>query len=1132
MSLMVGIIHAAELFPSKIGGMSPYLLSLILISAFAGTLSFFSVADSEQVDAAQWYVNKSFKGNSLFGIEARIITNDWYDTGIKYTPTCSFECHLPIEVKYNGTFMPSSIVFSTANISTVISKLNASDSIAVSEIRWLLNESGNQTFNVTLESCSNVTTNGTEEKICSYSSYSYSKYVESYRWVALPSSVTLEKNKFSAIDIVGRRSLKLGERFQSDVIPSFYGFQFSEFAWWNSSFDYRTNYTISINSPIALPGGDTNAFFPIEVDTATLTTAKMQADCDDNDWVNQTNKEPRWQYENYTSGTYGCDTAKTVQWFYGPVSVTNGTTIMSDYYGYTSDVGKNNASSLNDDILQIIYFSSVGNLSEEGNLTTFTDSSGRLGVGASLAGGVSADSVMVDGLYGKAFYNDGTRTARLSLASQSSLFKNLGQHTSFAVFMVKDTGVSYIWANRVAPEGLAWFIDGANYRCYYNDGQDEPASITTIETNKWYVGACRFSANNRTDAYLLSVEDGFETGSDTAGVGATINAGGGSVMIAGEANDGAGDKLNGYLDFLVHVNRTMDDAEVKATMLLLMTRNYSLISAQSEETVFNAPITSATEPAADPATYLFGRVYNFTATVRDDDGIGDISHVIFETSICGSLRNITASNALSNTSLNSTSSTFNASLRDCGVVSSGAWRWYANDSTSRNNAVLSGTYTIDKASLSNNMTAFINGGRANFTTTYPNVTNATAVFNASGASDLIVHLYHNDTNFTAKNNTYQVFGAGINYLRAGTTQATLENYTVENYTLAQLTMDRGITVRFDNFSDNVSSQVINDTGEFRVFWFDDVNNFGINDLQYYIFSWNASDSDSDGIADAFANDSAVSIANGSWSNVTKVVPAVAENRTIAWRIYTNATTSANTSLVNQNASTTVTFEVTGEPPSISGVASSPSCIEINGPISISWTQDDNNDIQDSYCQFDAPNSGSTNVTSTSQNKGSASCSKGLNETGDWLIEVFATDPVGNRRVSGFSTNVRASGQCGSGGGTQQGGGGGGGSVTQEEVVLIEQCLPGYIYNTTSKECVLKPITEETVPLRRIERSFFEPIQVNGKDLALTLGGRSIDVTPAVLVVIATGAFGIVATAQGKSYVRRLGRFKLSRATKR
>jgi hypothetical protein len=68
-----------------------FIVCLILFNFFLIP----SINAQEQISPSK----SLFKGNSSFGIEANLLTEDKYDTGVAYTPQCLQDCHLPIEFK-------------------------------------------------------------------------------------------------------------------------------------------------------------------------------------------------------------------------------------------------------------------------------------------------------------------------------------------------------------------------------------------------------------------------------------------------------------------------------------------------------------------------------------------------------------------------------------------------------------------------------------------------------------------------------------------------------------------------------------------------------------------------------------------------------------------------------------------------------------------------------------------------------------------------------------------------------------------------------------------------------------------------------------------------------------------------
>lgn len=120
--------------------------------------------------------------------------------GIKYTPNCVEECHLPIKISYFGTgFLglgsPDTIQLSKEEIQHRFIKVNE-DNIRVTDIRIL---QGN-------------------------------------KWVSL-TEATISKNTDFYIDIIGHRTGSRKEK-STDIIPNVLGIEFIELAWWNSTWEF------------------------------------------------------------------------------------------------------------------------------------------------------------------------------------------------------------------------------------------------------------------------------------------------------------------------------------------------------------------------------------------------------------------------------------------------------------------------------------------------------------------------------------------------------------------------------------------------------------------------------------------------------------------------------------------------------------------------------------------------------------------------------------------------------------------------------------------------------------------------------------------------------------------------------
>jgi len=98
--------------------------------------------------------------------------------------------------------------------------------------------------------------------------------------------------------------------------------------WWNSSWAYRQNITITENSGFALTDFQIN----LTINTASLVSAgKMQSDCDDIRFVNSTNSSIDYWIETST-----CNSAATNIWVEVPNIPASGTETIAMYYGNPS----------------------------------------------------------------------------------------------------------------------------------------------------------------------------------------------------------------------------------------------------------------------------------------------------------------------------------------------------------------------------------------------------------------------------------------------------------------------------------------------------------------------------------------------------------------------------------------------------------------------------------------------------------------------------------------------------------------------------------------------------------------------------------------------------------------------------
>lgn len=153
------------------------------------------------------------------------------------------------------------------------------------------------------------------------------------------------------------------EIFESiDAVPVAYGMELSEYAWFNSSWGYKNNYTINSTVSSTL----TNYPAYITMDTATLITAgKMNSSCKDIRVLDSTDTT-QYSYE-IENGT--CNTSSTVVWFKYPSLATGNQTVNIYYGNQLASDGQNSASVWSDYVLVLHFGEIAGNYIDSSNTT-------------------------------------------------------------------------------------------------------------------------------------------------------------------------------------------------------------------------------------------------------------------------------------------------------------------------------------------------------------------------------------------------------------------------------------------------------------------------------------------------------------------------------------------------------------------------------------------------------------------------------------------------------------------------------------------------------------------------------------------------------------------------------------------
>lgn len=239
----------------------------------------------------------------LYNMQFTLLETDKYGTGIKYTPNCLVECHMPIEFKYGGISQPQAKAFNKTMLGWVMNRLNASDDIYVEKVMWLQKKVYSYPDVISEKSCTQITSpNGSVSQACDLTWKKIIRDVQEWEWVEW-SQVSLDKDRVYAVDFVGRRTPKLGF-YAADMIPSFFEFQVKEFAFWNSSYQNRRSFNASLNQVNE----------SLWIDTGLVPGTDIRSDCADLAVTNGVDSNQAGEY-NFAIGTMsesGCRTSGAV----------------------------------------------------------------------------------------------------------------------------------------------------------------------------------------------------------------------------------------------------------------------------------------------------------------------------------------------------------------------------------------------------------------------------------------------------------------------------------------------------------------------------------------------------------------------------------------------------------------------------------------------------------------------------------------------------------------------------------------------------------------------------------------------------------------------------------------------------
>jgi len=209
------------------------------------------------------------------------------------------------------------------------------------------------------ENCSNIYSVNTTNDTCEYSYYGVVGYknVTKWKWKWIKfltkkgKDVTIDisvedlynlvtqtfKTKYIRFKVCGDYQpvlTKKGWSVSIDHIPSFMSEDYSNFTWWNSSWQYRRPITISEQSGNTL----TDYQVKLTIDTASLiSSGKMNSDCSDIRFTDSNDNQIPYYIES------GCNSDNTIVWVKVPEIPASSTATIYMYYGNTEANSESNA---------------------------------------------------------------------------------------------------------------------------------------------------------------------------------------------------------------------------------------------------------------------------------------------------------------------------------------------------------------------------------------------------------------------------------------------------------------------------------------------------------------------------------------------------------------------------------------------------------------------------------------------------------------------------------------------------------------------------------------------------------------------------------------------------------------------
>lgn len=181
-----------------------------------------------------------------------------------YTPECMGDCHMVLRFKWSG----ADFTLQKSDLKTYKTRITGLDNLQNIRIQYLDNVS----YQENITNCNDVwnITNNSYSTVCSFTLTDKWKAV----WKPIPNNIPINSGEWYVIDIIGYKTPST--IFSSvDIVPEFKGINLTDYAWWNSSWNYCKNITITnpqANYPFMFNVTNTTNIYPNRTDVRFVDT--------------------------------------------------------------------------------------------------------------------------------------------------------------------------------------------------------------------------------------------------------------------------------------------------------------------------------------------------------------------------------------------------------------------------------------------------------------------------------------------------------------------------------------------------------------------------------------------------------------------------------------------------------------------------------------------------------------------------------------------------------------------------------------------------------------------------------------------------------------------------------------------